>query len=132
MSARPIREIVRELENRVQVLLDNFKVHYDNIMHMNAVEINIELESDPRCVKELEAMIAIFHELKPVERIVRFKNPEYTDIFTQLAKIEFERQNGKFFSFLAVMPSFEKKRGPKPKNVKLLGTVPLGQTSLDS
>lgn len=120
---RPVREIIRELENRVTHLLGNFNELNKRLDDLLATDFNIELESDPRSQQLLDQMIALFLELKPVERIVRYKQPELTPIFEQLGKIEFERTHGKFFSFLAVMPGQEKKRGPKPKQIKLVSTI---------
>lgn len=116
-----IREIMNQLESRVTFLVDDFKKNYSHIEALNKDDMNVDLENDPRCKMYLDKMIDVFIELKPVERIIRFKYPEYADIFTQLGKIEFERTHGKFFSFLAVLPgSAGKKRGPKPNPMKPL------------
>lgn len=120
---RPIREIIRELENRVTHLLGNFTHLNKQLDDVLAMDFNIDIESDPRTHDLLSQMIALFLELKPVERIVRYKQPELTPIFAQLDKIEFERTHGKFFSFLAVMPGQDKKRGRQPKQIKLVSTI---------
>jgi hypothetical protein len=98
------------LESRVDVLLGEFKEFEQDLKEFTDVHPDIILEESEALKPILEGMITIFQELKPIEKLIRFKFKDYGPIFDNLSRIINEKENGKFFSFLQVIPQLSPKR----------------------
>ncbi len=120
-----IREIVFQLEARVEVLLTDFRKSEADINQWQKDNPFDDMEQSPLMKPVIEGMIAIFTELKPIEKLIRFKFKEYEVIFDKLSQIIHEKENGKFFSFLAAMPLKEKR--PYNKRALIASPAPQGQ-----
>lgn len=105
-----IREIVFMLEARTEHLLGQFRAIEDKINQWQSENPFDALEESDKVRPMLEEMIVIFTELKPIEKLIRFKFKQYDVIFDKLAQIIHEKENGKFFSFLAHSPFAEKRK----------------------
>jgi len=68
----------------------------------------------------LGKMLDIFNEFKCIEKLIRYKFPQYNVLFDKLIEIEEERIHGKFFSFLRCLPG--KKRTYVKKKVIQVGS----------
>lgn len=122
-----IREIVGHLETRVDQLLKEFKALELSITVWQNNNPFIAMEDSDEIKPILNEMIDIFQELRPIEKLIRFKFKEYAIIFDKLGMILDERENGKFFAFLSHAPIKEK----RPYNKRAALTVsPEGQTTL--
>ena len=108
-----IREIVFQLEARTETLLGQFRSIEDKINAWQAAHPFDSIEESADVKPMLENMIVIFTELKPIEKLIRFKFKQYDIIFDKLAQIIHEKENGKFFSFLAHSPFAVKRKYTK-------------------
>jgi hypothetical protein len=110
-----IKDITNTLEARIQVLVNEFmKLEKELDIELTVAETDINEIKSPAAMDKLNQMTDIFIELKPIERLIRYKYPEFNKIFDQLSVIEAERTYGKFFSFLMCLPG--RKRSYQKKN----------------
>ena len=113
-----IKEALNTLENRIKTIMDEFErldlEVTEKLSHYNEKLIDLDNIKDPKILELLNKMLDLFIELKPIERLIRFKHKEYARIFDMLQQIEGERIHGKFFSFLASLPN---KKRTNTKNV---------------
>ena len=124
-----IKEITSTLEARIQVLVNEFlRLEKELDIELTIAETDINEIKSPAAMTLLNEMADIFTEFKPIERLIRYKYPEFNKIFDQLSVIEAERTYGKFFSFLMCLPG--KKRSYVKKNQFIQRSLP-GTTSIE-
>jgi len=112
-----LNEISKALEERVQFLVVKFEGLNSELVTLEVNDLgNIK---DPESMNKLNEMIEIFREFKCIEKLVRYKYPQYNTIFDKLFEIEEERTHGKFFSFLRCIPSSSKRKYTKKPAVAL-------------
>jgi len=122
-----IKQIVDDLEHRITYLMNKFIKLEEEATFILDGEITPDGEiTNPKAIEKLNAMLDIFVELKPIERLIRFKYKEFIPVFDKLIQIEGERTYGKFFSFLACLPNKRKYIKKNPFIQKSL----TGQSSL--
>jgi hypothetical protein len=104
-----IIDITKLLEARITTLMNQFCSLESNINSLlllqNLSIYQIDKNKDPKVMESINKMVDIFIELKPIERLIRFKYKEFNGIFDRLEEVENERKHGKFFAFLACIPS---------------------------
>lgn len=121
-----IKEIVLALEARTETLLSEFDTLKYEIELFSANHPFINMEEAEELKPTLNKMIEIFVEFRPIEKLIRHKFKQHAVIFDTLSKIIFERENGKFFSFLAA-GAFGVKRKYNKKQVLI---APAHQTEI--
>jgi hypothetical protein len=113
-----IKEALDTLESRIKSIMDEFErldlEVTERLSQYHQKNISLDDIKDPKITELLNKMLNLFMELKPIERLIRFKYKEYSRIFDMLQQIEGERIHGKFFSFLAALPN---KKRLNTKNV---------------
>lgn len=124
-----IREITNALEERITLLMNRFIDLEKEVTIMTEGIEDIGMIKDPKIMEKINAMVDIFIELKPIERLIRFKYKEFNLIFDKLVVIEAERKYGKFFSFLMCLPG-QKRKYTKKTNQFIERSLP-GQTSIE-
>lgn len=125
---KTIREIIFVLEERTETLLNEFK-EIERLINDWTVQNPMEdIENSPEVKPYLEDMVKIFVELRPIEKLIRFKFKEYNIIFDKLSQIIHEKDNGKFFSLLSNSPVLMKRKYTK----KLVGIQEISGNSSDS
>jgi hypothetical protein len=110
-----LAEITKAMENRVEYLIFEFESLRISLNDMDIYDV--EKINDKDSIILLNKMIDIFSEFKCIEKLIRFKYPQYNVIFDKLNIIESDRLHGKFFSFLRCIPS---KRKPYVRKKDLL------------
>ncbi len=125
---KTIREIIFVLEERTETLLNEFKEIERLINDWTTQNPMEDIENSPEVKPYLEDMVKIFVELRPIEKLIRFKFKEYNIIFDKLSQIIHEKDNGKFFSLLSNSPVLMKRKYTK----KLVGIQEISNNSSDS
>lgn len=118
-----IKEITNALEERITILMNKFIVLEKEVAEMTSEVEDLGMIKDPNVMAKINEMVDIFVELKPIERLIRFKYKEFNLIFDKLVIVEAERQHGKFFSFLMCLPS-QKRRYTKKPNQFIARSLP--------
>ena len=105
-----ITEITHALESRITFLMNDFtsiESEVTQLMFDNGIKEFDEIKNE-ELRNKLNRLVEIFVELRPIERLIRFKYKEFNQIFDKLVIIEAERIHGKFFSFLMCLPNIRR------------------------